>query len=223
MRVMSEYTLGVNPSYRAALQPYTKDIFIILLTRLNGSKTEVLAQRFVRFFYFLAGKEETGPDFIVNAIDAVQSGIFGELYTAVVLPDTAKLNRAADRRVAVAGLTKLVGSSEGLATAYHKAWPNTVITLLKVLEVDPVIPKDDPLVDLQAAEIDDVGFGASFVRLNTCRRRAEDPFPEIVDSRKYVGQKLKEANAKAGGRIEGWISTELGEQARTLLKRYMEN
>ncbi|KAF8538224.1 Cse1-domain-containing protein [Trichophaea hybrida] len=206
----------------AALQPYTKDIFIILLTRLNGSKTEILAQRFVRFFHFLTGKKETGPDFVIQAIDAVQAGIFGELYTAVVLPDTLKLIRAADRKIAVAGLTKLTGFSEGLATTYHKAWPSTVMALLKILEVEPVIPKEDPLADLQTAEIDDVSFGASFVRLNTCKKRAVDVFPEVVDSRKYVGEKLKEAIAKTGGRVDGWISGELSEEARALLRKYMQ-
>jgi exportin-2 (importin alpha re-exporter) len=189
---------------------------------LNGSKTEILAQRFVRFFYFLAGKEETGPDFVVQAIDAVQVGIFGELYTAVVLPDTLKLNRATDRKIAVAGLTKLVGFSEGLATTYHKAWPNTVMALLKILEVELVIPKDDPLADLQTAEIDDVSFGASFVRLNTCKKRTVDIFPEVLDSRVYVGGKLKEANTKTGGRVDGWISGELSEEVRTLVRKYMQ-
>lgn len=62
--------------FRSGLEPFVKDIFIILLTRLNSSKTEALSQRFARFFYFLAArdKEGAGPDFIVGAIDAVQAG-----------------------------------------------------------------------------------------------------------------------------------------------------
>jgi len=204
------------------LQPFVKDIFIILLTRLNGSKTEILAQRFVRLFYFLVGRYQTGPDFVIQSIDTVQAGIFNQLYTAVVLRDTQKLNRQTDRKVAVVGLTQLVGFSEALATTHHKAWPNTVMALLKALEIDPVPVQGDPLADLQAAEIDDVSFGASFVRLNTCKKSRADLFPEVVDFRKYVGEKLKEADSKTGGRVGGWISSELPGEAQALVKKYMQ-
>jgi len=204
----------------AAIQPFVKDIFIILFTRLNGSKTEILVRRFIRFFYFLAGKEEFGPDFVIGTIDSVQSSIFGQLYPGIVLPDTQKLTQPLDRKIAVAGLTKLIGFSDGLAGTYHGAWPNTVMVLLKVLELAPVLAKDDP-VDLQAADIDDVSFGASFARLSTCKKRAVDEFPEVVDSRRFVGEKLVEANTKTGGRLDSWINGELGDDAKALLKKYM--
>jgi len=205
----------------AALQPHIKVIFFILLTRLNGSKTEILSQRFARLFYFLSGKDEVGPDFVIQAIDSVQAGVFGQLYTAIVLSDTQKLTRPADRKIAVAGLTKLIGFSDGLAGAYHKAWPSTVMVLIKILEIPPVLVRDDPLADLQAADIDDVSFSASFARLNTCKKRAVDVFPEVVDLRKFVGGKLVEANTKTGGRVDGWINSELGDEAKALVKKYM--
>jgi exportin-2 (importin alpha re-exporter) len=205
-----------------ALQPFVKDIFIILLTRLNSSKTAVLVERFVRLFYFLSGKEETGPDFVIQAIDAVQAGIFGQLYTAIVLPDTQKLTRPMDRKVAVVGLTKLIGLSEGLAGTYSKAWANSVVALLKLLEVAPVLSKDDPAESLQAADIDDVSFGATFARLNTCKKKAIDSFPEVQDARKFVGQKLNEANRVTRGKLATRIEGELPDEAKELVKKYMQ-
>lgn len=58
------------------MEPYLKDIVIILLTRLNSSKTESLSQRFVRLVYLLAGRDEkgAGPDFVARSIDQVQAG-----------------------------------------------------------------------------------------------------------------------------------------------------
>jgi exportin-2 (importin alpha re-exporter) len=199
-----------------------KDIFIILLTRLNSSKTATLSERFVRLFYFLSGREETGPDFAIQAIDAVQAGIFGQLYTAIVLPDTQKLTRPMDRKVAVVGLTKLIGFSEGLAGTYSKAWPNSVLALLKLLEASPVLTKDDPLESLQAAEIDDVSFGATFARLNTCKKNVIDTFPEVTDFRKFVGVKLNQANAAMNGRIMARIEGELSNEAKELVRKYMQ-
>ncbi|KAI5803210.1 Cse1-domain-containing protein [Geopyxis carbonaria] len=208
----------------SSLQPYIKDIFILLLTRLNSSKTEMLSQRFSRLFYFLAGRDEqgAGPDFVIQAIDTVQAGIFGQLYTAIVLPDTQKLQRPNDRKIAVIGLTKLMAFSEGLATTYHKAWPNTTIALLKLLEIEPSLVQDDSATISNDAEIDDISFGATFTRLNTCKKQTGDVFPEVRDARAYVGQKIKEANAKAGGRVDTWINSELSEEAKGVIKKYMQ-
>ncbi|KAI5820061.1 Cse1-domain-containing protein [Pyronema omphalodes] len=202
----------------AAIQPYTKDIFIIFLTRLKGSKTELLTQRFVRLFYFLAGLPSIGPDFVVTSIDAVQNGIFGELYGVIVLPGTVKLAKPQDRKIAVAGLTKFVTACEGLATTYHATWARSVMELLKILEVEPEVPQEDPLAELQSAEIDDVSFGASFVRLNTAKKRAVDMFPEITNARKYVGGAFAKAE-EANPRVKEW-KNELSEQARALLEQY---
>ncbi|KAG0135177.1 Cse1-domain-containing protein [Tuber indicum] len=208
----------------SALQPFVKDIFIILLTRLNGSKTEALSQKFARFFYFLAAwdKGGAGPDFVVGAIDAVQAGIFGQLYGAVVLPDTQKLQRPADRKVAVVGLTKFVAFSEGLATTYHKTWPGSVVALLKLLEAPPVPTQDDGGIDLHEADIDDLSFGATFTRLNTCKKRAIDLFPGTGDLKKWVGERLKEGNSKYSGRVDNWIKAELPDEAKIVLRRYMQ-
>ncbi|PWW80395.1 Cse1-domain-containing protein [Tuber magnatum] len=208
----------------SALQPFVKDIFIILLTRLNGSKTEALSQKFARFFYFLAARDTggAGPDFVVGAIDAVQAGIFGQLYGAVVLPDTQKLQRPTDRKIAVVGLTKFVAFSEGLATKYHKTWPGSVVALLKLLEVPPVPTQDDGGIDLHEADIDDLSFGATFTRLNTSKKRIVDLFPDTGDLKKWVGEQLKEGDSKYGGRVDNWIKAELPDEAKVVLRRYMQ-
>ncbi|RPB05841.1 Cse1-domain-containing protein [Choiromyces venosus 120613-1] len=208
----------------SVLKPFVKDIFVILLTRLNRSKTEALSQRFARFFYFLAArnKEGTGPDFVIEAIDAVQADIFRQLYGAIVLPDTQKLQRPTDRKVAVVGLTKFVAFSEGLATAYHETWPGSVVALLKLLEAPPVPTQDDGGIDLHEADIDDLSFGATFTRLNTCKKRIVDLFPDTGDLKKWVGERLKEGDSKYGGRVDNWIKAELPDEAKVVLRRYMQ-
>lgn len=187
----------------ASLQPFLKDIFIILLTRLNGSKTEALAQRFVRLFYFLASRDKDGcgPDFVIRAIDAVQPGIFGQLYTAVVIPDTQKLQKPIDRKIAAIGLTKFMAFSDEIAGQYHKTWPNSVMALLKLLEIPPV-PSQEGDVNLVDADIDDLSFGSTYTRLNTCKKRVVDLFPEVPsDLKKWCGARIKEGNAANGGRV----------------------
>jgi len=133
--------------------------------------------------------------------DICVSGIFGQLYGAVVLPDTQKLQRPTDRKVAVVGLTKFVAFSEGLATTYHSTWPGSVVALLKLLEAPPVPSQDDGGIDLHEADIDDLSFGATFTRLNTCKKRMPDLFPDTGDLKKWVGEQLKEGDSRHGGRV----------------------
>lgn len=148
--------------------------------------------------------------------------VFGQVYTAIVLPDTQRLQRPADRKVVVAGLTKLIAFSEDLATANHRAWPRSVMELLKILELPPVPVQEDAITELKGADIDEMSFGTTFARLNTCKRRTADLFPEIGEPKKWVGQKLKDANAKFNGRILQWVDGELNPEAAAVLKGYMQ-
>ncbi|KAI5849541.1 Cse1-domain-containing protein [Morchella snyderi] len=209
-----------------SLEPFLKDIFIILLTRLNGSKTEALSQKFVRLFYFLASRdaEGCGPDFVVKAIDTVQDGIFGQLYQAVVLPDTQKLQRPVDRKIAVVGLTKFVAFSSELENRYHKTWPSTIMALLKLLEMPPLpVQEGENAAELVDADIDDLNFGSTYTRLNTCKTRAVDMFPQVTgDLKKWCGARIREGSAAKGGKVEEWIKAELPEEAKNMLRNYMQ-
>ena len=47
----------------------------MLLTRLQNSKTETFALRFVRFYHFIAARDDKGlgADFFINVAEQVQS------------------------------------------------------------------------------------------------------------------------------------------------------
>lgn len=47
----------------------------VLLTRLQNSRTETFALRFVRFYHFVAAKDDKGlgADFFINVAEQVQS------------------------------------------------------------------------------------------------------------------------------------------------------
>jgi exportin-2 (importin alpha re-exporter) len=71
------------------------------------------------------------------------------------------------------------------------------------------------------ADVDDIGFGVGFTPLNTCKRGARDDFPEIVEVDQWVGTYLKEANAREGGKIAGFVRERLTEEARAALAPYL--
>lgn len=85
-----------------------------------------------------------------------------------------------------------------------------------------MVVKDDPILDLREAEIDDISFGASFARLNTCNKPEEDPFPEVQGNLdQYTAQKFKEALSDGGRQLQTEIEASLQPQVQNVLRKYL--
>ncbi|KAK6349794.1 importin-alpha export receptor [Orbilia brochopaga] len=202
-----------------ALEPYIGEVFKVIMTRLSGSRTEGLVLRFDKFFFFLASRVDqgAGPDWAIRAIDSVQAKIFGEMYKAFIVGHTRKMTKFLDRKISVVGLTRLVTMSSELAapgSQYANMWPASVTTLLRLLEVPPVPAGGEGYDQTTEADLDDVSFSVSFATLNTARKSAADPFPEVVDARKWVSGEIKKSEvfkARIG---------ELGDEERAVLEGY---
>ncbi|KAI9654171.1 MAG: importin-alpha export receptor [Alyxoria varia] len=124
------------------LEPYWPEIFKLILTRLNSSKTEYLTYRFTRLYHCLSARQPAaeggyGADFVARATESLQSGIFPQLYLPIVLPNTAgKFVKPHDRKLAIVSFTRTLTSSTAFAERYAKGWGITCEHLLKML-VDP--------------------------------------------------------------------------------------
>ncbi|OQE21646.1 hypothetical protein PENSTE_c011G09365 [Penicillium steckii] len=206
-----------------ALQQYFVSIMQIIMQRLQNSKTENLAVRFVRFYHFVTAHDDKGynPDFVMQVTEQVQQGLFTPVYLNVILQDTQKLARPLDRKTAVLSLTKTVADSEAFATKYsQKGWGFTVNALLKLLELPPDVTHKD---DLNAeVDIDQMSFGVGFTPLNTIRKSPTDPWPQTgADLKVWVGSYLKEADKKHSGRVSQMAQTRLDDQAKAVLGSYI--
>jgi len=204
-----------------SLEKYFPTIFNILLTRLSGSRTEQFTLRFVRLYHFMSARnaEGLGVDVVISMIEQVQPGVYTGLYLNIILPETQKLVRPPDRKVAVISLTKTIADSELFAEKYTKGWGFTCEALLRLMLDPPVPTKDDDIIVEQ--DVEDVSFSVGFTQLNTCRRAQKDPYPEIHDVKTWIGQCLKEANDRHGGRITTFIERLSAETQQTLIA-YMQ-
>ena len=129
----------------------------------------------------------------------LNNSIFAPLYTTVILLETQKLIRPLDRKTAVISLSKTLADSAAFAQRYQKGWAYTCEALLKLLE-NPPLPVSN-VDDILEQDVDDLSFGVGFTQLSTCRRVPVDPWPEIIDLKRWVGLTMKEADAKHGGRV----------------------
>ena len=205
-----------------SLEPYWISIMQIMLMRLQNSETQTFKNRFVRFFHVASARDHQGygTDFYIAVTDKVQQDVFRALYLNVILPTTASFVRPADRKIAVISLTKLCADSEAFVTRYPKGWPHSCNALLKQLEEPPVpLNNDDAIMD---HDVEDAAFGVGFTMLQTIKKPDSDPFSDIQDLRKWVGQYLKQADARHGGRIGRSVNETLGSDAKKVLNAYMQ-
>ena len=143
-----------------------------------------------------------------------------QLYLSIILPDSQKLLRPLDRKTAVISLTKTLTDSVAFETKYvNKGWGYTCEALLKLLENPPIMAAaDDVIVD---QDVDDMSFGVGFTQLTTIRRPARDPYPEVTDVKRWVGEYLRAANTRKNWKMRDYARQRLSPEAQTVFQSYM--
>ncbi|KAI4207365.1 MAG: hypothetical protein LQ346_000615 [Caloplaca aetnensis] len=206
-----------------AIDAYFVTVLQLLFTRLQASKTDAFTSRFVRLYHFISARVDSGlgADWFINHANRVQEGIYVQLYLSIILPDTQKLVRPLDRKIAVISLCKTLTHSVAFAEKYKKGWGYTCEALLKLLENPPILAStDDTIVD---HDVDDMSFGVGFTQLQTIKRPARDYWPEVTDVKSWVGRQLQDANSRQGGKISTFAKERVSQspQALQALSMYM--
>ena len=205
-----------------ALQQYYVTILQVLLTRLQNSKTDSFAIRFVRLYHFISAMTDKGlgADFFIQQAEQVQANVFVPIYLNIILPDTGKLLRPLDRKTAVISLTKTLTDSQAFSDKYKKGWAFTCEALLKLLENPPMPPTMEDIIVEQ--DPDEMNSGVGFTQLTTIKRPPRDGWPEITDVKSWVNAFLKEADKRHAGRISAFASERLSAEAAPVLVTYMQ-
>ena len=127
--------------------------------------------------------------------------------------------RPLDRKTAVISLTKTLADSSAFAERYKKGWAYTCQALLKLLENPPEPAAQDDAIAEQ--DPDDMSFGVGFTQITTIKRQAKDHWPEIRDVKSWVGQYLREANARSNGSIASFAQERLEADVRAVFGAYV--
>ncbi|KXS98730.1 hypothetical protein AC578_10480 [Pseudocercospora eumusae] len=221
MDLIEEIVKNFSP---AALENYWVEILKLMFYRLQNSKTENFTLRFVRFYHLVSALQDKGlgADFFIAVSDKVQDNVFTPVYTGIILPDTQKLARPYDRKTACISLTRTLADSQAFVERYAKrGWTITCEALLKLLINPPLPPAADDNV-IEDRDVDELGFGAAFTPLNTCKRPSQDPWPEVQDVKAWVGSTLREADQRHSGRIGRFVNEKLDDQGKAALQSVMQ-
>ncbi|KAK4688334.1 exportin-2 (importin alpha re-exporter), partial [Tremellales sp. Uapishka_1] len=206
----------------SVMQPFSHTVFMLLLTRLQSKPSTQFNNSFVYFFTFLCAIPSVGPDVVVQVLDGIQPGLFGNLLKGVVLPNTQKVN-IRNRKVVEVGLVRILASSEGILSPSNVVfWTPVFLALLDLF----TLPQDITYSggdDLTEFDPEATGFQSSFSKLGASEKQAHEPtaVAAVADTKVFASQELARRSREKAGVISGLLE-EAGKVEGTTVSKFVE-
>ena len=203
------------------LKPYLKQIAVLLLQRLQNSKTERYVKKLVVFLGLISWR--LNGDFVVQFIDEVQEGIFPQIWTSFIIPTIPTLGNLLDRKTALLGVTKMVTESPLFFNKYPQLVAPTFETLIQTLTSEDVANFKSDFVDLDNME-EIITFGSSYSKLAVVGEKPVDPLPEVDltnNLKSYIAQLLGKYVNSQGTAFSSTILPNLSNDAQTKLNQLL--
>jgi len=194
------------------LMPYLRNVFVLLLTRLQQSKTDKFtsALLYTMMFIVTLEKPQLTPDLLINTINAVQPGLFSQVMEGVLLPAVAS-TPAKQRRVVALGHISLLTRSRTLqCEAESRLYLPILISVLRLFTLPQLKPTEDTAGstgELNVTDLEEHGYQVGFSRLGASETIGKrDPFDSMVDPRDALASGLVKAGEAQPGKIPALIS-----------------
>lgn len=193
------------------LQPVLKQVFTILLTRLQSGKTPRFTRLITNFFALFVGK--FGAQAFLDQLNALQPGLGLTLMVQAWLPRLkADTPVRLDAKVHVVALTKLSCETPALLSNENskQIWGKVVAAVVFLL-ASPDIGQANVNDGPQEVEIT---YDASFSSLHFARRPVDDVFAEVTDPARAFAQALHQLSSSQPGQLQPIIQAALAEDPK---------
>lgn len=203
------------------LKPFLKQIAILLLQRLQSSKTERYVKQLVVFLATISLK--LGPDFVVDFIDGVQEGVFSQIWSNFVLPTLPTIGNLLSRKIALIGILNVMISSSAFTAKYHALLPSTLQAIVETASSQSIANLTNDHIDFDNVE-EISTFGSSFSRLASVTERPFDPLTDVDLTnglRAYVATSLNKYNEASGMALVSTLAPQLPQDVQIKLKELM--
>ncbi|SCV04705.1 LAME_0H20582g1_1 [Lachancea meyersii CBS 8951] len=209
-----EYVVTYMPLEK--VQPYTKQIAVLLLQRLQNSRTEKYVKKFVVFLSIVAHKR--GSDFVINFVDEVQNGLFEQIWNAFVISTLPTMGNLLDRKVAIVGVLDIITSGTDFSKKYPGLFAPSLEVLVGTAASESIVNMNSDFVDLDNLE-EISTFGSSFSKLISIGEKSFDPVPEVdltTGVKFYVRDTLLAFNQRTGNSLSS-LAPQLSDDAKMAL------
>lgn len=206
----------MEPSH---LQPFIKQVFILLFQRLTSSKTTKLVKGLLVFFNLFAVKY--GPVALQTTVDELQPQLFGMVLEKLYIAEVQRVSGQIERKICAVGIVKILCELPAMVSTYGAFWPQLLEALVKLLEApeDTTIPENEHFVEVD----DSSGYQAAYSQLQFANKPPIDPLAHIQEPRLLLVEGLSALSLSAGqGRLPMMIQTGLTPAAGQYVQRYLE-
>ncbi|KAI1289580.1 Exportin-2 [Halotydeus destructor] len=204
---------------KSDLAQYIKQVFVLLFQRLTGSKTTKFVKSLLVFFSLFAHKY--GAPQLAEAIDSIQSNMFGMVLERLYIAEAQKVSGPIERKICAVGMTDILCNYPEVSSGrYVSHFVNLLQSLIGLFELpeDETVPDDEHFVEIE----DTPGYQASYSQLVFASKKEDDPFEgQIPDAKKYLAFSLQKLGASAPGKIPAMIQT-LPPNVTPFLQQYMQ-
>lgn len=203
------------------LRPYVKQIAVLLLQRLQNSKTERYVKKLTVFFGLISNK--LGSDFLIQFIDEVQDGLFQQIWSNFIITTLPTIGNLLDRKIALIGVLNMVINSQIFQSKYPTLISSTMNSIIETASSQSIANLKNDFVDLDNLE-EISTFGSHFSKLVSISEKPFDPLPEIdVNNgvRLYVVEALNKYNAMSGNTFLNTVLPQLTQENQVKLNQLL--
>ncbi|XP_014286249.1 exportin-2 [Halyomorpha halys] len=202
---------------RELLDPFMKQVVLLLFQRLTAAKTTKYVKGLITFFCLLVIKY--GAPTFIELVDSVQPQMFSMVVERLITPDCRKVSGSVERKITAVGLCRLVADSKQVFSGpYSACWPalaKSVVEILEAPEDDSVAPED------HFVEVDNLpGYEPAYVHLTAVGNDKHDPISDVTDLRREFAHGIRDL-FQVSGQIVTQAIASLGEPYASHIKRYL--
>ncbi|KAG7209545.1 hypothetical protein KM043_015625 [Ampulex compressa] len=170
------------------LEPYMKQVFVLLFQRLSSSKTTKFVKGLIVFFaYYII---RYGSTSLVTIIDQIQPQMFGMVVERVFIADLQKVSGDVERKIAAVGISNLlIDCPAMIESPYNVYYPRLLTILVEFFELpqdQSILPEDNMFPESEDAS----GYQAGYSQLICARNPPKDPLQAIGDVRLHLARGL---------------------------------
>jgi len=186
----------VNHIDPQAYTPYLLEVFKIVFSRIQNSKTVQLVKSFTIFLCSFMSKQ--GASFVVEKINTVQDGIFWMVLKSLWIPNMHGISGKVEKKAVAVGSTKLLCEFAPLLSEQGlPLWKEVLQGLLKLFGG---AEEAAPTADYEEAE-EDLVFNSGFSTLQYAAHPQRDYFADIPSGVQYFVQAFSQLAQAHGGQI----------------------
>lgn len=204
------------------LQPYAKQVFVILFTRLSDpkSKTSKYVRLIIIFFTYFAYK--FGPQPLEELIENIQAKMYGKVIEKLFIAESKKVDGSLERKIVCVGLTRIMVESQSVTDGeWWVFWPKLLETVVEVFE-SPV--EDERIQEELNLELEEnLGYQTTYCKLQFAQAPDFDLFEgKIADAREFLAQSLHALSQRKPGALQNVINQGVDPKAVEHLRLYFQ-